>query len=80
MHPYTKALSKAYPKKVNKSDNITLYSLRGNVIDDLENISKGCVFKERCDFAKELCFNKVPELFKFQGEHYSACFKSKGII
>jgi oligopeptide/dipeptide ABC transporter ATP-binding protein len=80
MHPYTKALIKAYPKKVNKSDNITLYSLRGNVIDDLENISKGCVFKERCDFAKELCFNKVPELFKFQGEHYSACFKSKGII
>jgi peptide/nickel transport system ATP-binding protein len=80
LHPYTQALIKSYPKKINKSDGITLYSLKGSVFDDLQVAMEGCVFKERCDYCKEMCLKAEPDLFKFHNEHFSACFKSAGII
>ena len=59
-HPYTKALLKSLPSVSQKGKR--LHSIKGIVPrleDRKENI---CPFAPRCEFAKEICFNKKPKL------------------
>jgi oligopeptide/dipeptide ABC transporter ATP-binding protein len=78
-HPYTQALIKSYPKKINKRAGVELYSLKGSVSNDRDNI-KGCIFQDRCEYKKALCVSDEPELYRLGEDHYSACFKSAGLF
>jgi oligopeptide/dipeptide ABC transporter ATP-binding protein len=79
-HPYTEALIKSYPKKINKSKLGKLYSLEGMASDLSEVANKGCSFQERCSYRKALCLEREPQLFEVGKGHFSACFKTVGLI
>lgn len=59
-HPYTKGLMKSIPQ-LDGDRNSKLYTIEGTV-PSLENVPKGCRFASRCQFATDLCLNKVPKL------------------
>lgn len=69
-HPYTMGLLKSVPRLGQKKEK--LYSIRG-AVPDLKEISKGCRFSNRCDFAEEICFNNEPNLIKVGENHFSRC-------
>ena len=79
LHPYTQALIKSYPKKINKKTGVELYSLKGSVLSNYDDV-KGCIFQDRCEYKKEMCLNDEPALYKLGENHYSACFKSAGFF
>lgn len=58
-HPYTEELLNSYPSMNLKKDGLA--SISGS-LPDLSITNKGCIFSDRCKKAKEICFNKVPEL------------------
>jgi oligopeptide/dipeptide ABC transporter ATP-binding protein len=78
-HPYTQALIRSYPKKINKRAGVELYSLKGSVSND-SDIIRGCIFQDRCEYKKALCVSDAPELYRVGDDHYSACFKSRGLF
>jgi oligopeptide/dipeptide ABC transporter ATP-binding protein len=78
-HPYTEGLLRSYPAKINKNQVKELYSIRG-VVPSLYNLPEGCTFYPRCDYAKKLCKENVPELLEIEDNHYAACFKAQGLI
>lgn len=70
-HPYTEALLSAIPSpdpKMNKDQIL----MEGDVPDP-SNPPTGCSFSERCNYAKEICFKKEPELDKLESGHSAAC-------
>ncbi|MCX6128953.1 MAG: ABC transporter ATP-binding protein [Proteobacteria bacterium] len=70
-HPYTKGLLKSIPSKtITKQEK--LYTIQGTV-PNLRNLPNGCYFNTRCEFAKDLCFNKSPELHSVGPNHQAAC-------
>lgn len=74
-HPYTEALLSAVPKPDPKY-KIRRIVLKGDV-PDASNPPKGCYFHPRCNYAKEICKEVMPELENIGGEHYVACHFSK---
>jgi oligopeptide/dipeptide ABC transporter ATP-binding protein len=58
-HPYTEALLKSIPKINNPKDE--LYTIEG-MVPDLMSPNPGCLFADRCDYAKELCRTNSPDL------------------
>lgn len=73
LHPYTQALLASAPKlEVKRRDHVIL---QGDIPSPI-NPPKGCRFRSRCSFAKELCAEKDPELktiFENDPEHLAAC-------
>ena len=74
-HPYTEALLSAVPKtdpKI-KSNRILL---KGE-IPDPSNPPSGCHFHTRCQYSKDICRNRQPELINIYGsekrERFTAC-------
>lgn len=70
LNPYTKALFSSIPKRGSKGK---LRTIRGNV-PPIEKFGEGCPFKERCDFAKDICFREIPHLVEKEKCHKVACF------
>ncbi|RLC05264.1 MAG: peptide ABC transporter ATP-binding protein [Deltaproteobacteria bacterium] len=72
-HPYTKALlsSIPVPDPGLSRDRIIL---KGEV-PSVENPPAGCRFNTRCEYVKEICYKKEPELFKNGKDpnHLTAC-------
>lgn len=69
-HPYTKALLKSLPSIKQRGKKLS--SIKG-IVPKLENREENnCPFAPRCEFAKEICFNKKPELIKFK-DNYVRC-------
>ena len=60
LHPYTEALLKAVPRLTDEDDK-ELYMIKG-MVPDLTKEHKGCLFAERCPYAKSICFEQEPEL------------------
>jgi len=70
LHPYTKALTSAFPSI--KEERKELTSIRGAPPNLLEPPT-GCRFNPRCPYAMKICEEKEPE-YKEHGEgHYVAC-------
>lgn len=68
LHPYTKALLKALPNKKGEK----LESIKGQISPITKPIS-GCKFNPRCNFAMDICKNKIPMCQK-QGKSCVSCF------
>jgi peptide/nickel transport system ATP-binding protein len=77
LHPYTKALLAAVPipelgaKKERKL-------LKGEIASPI-NPKPGCRFAARCDFARDLCYEKQPEFKEVYENHFVACHYVKEI-
>lgn len=74
VHPYTKLLISSIPipdprVRIN-SDEIALEG--ENLVR--EESAKGCKFKDRCRFAKEICIVDEPELREVSKGHFVACY------
>ena len=71
-HPYTRALLGAIPRPGHR-----LTALRGRV-PDLIDYPRGCVFRDRCDFALERCAQDEPALRDLPGARL-ACHLPEGV-
>jgi oligopeptide/dipeptide ABC transporter ATP-binding protein len=70
-HPYTEALLKAVPRL---DQTRKLISIPGNIPNLIEPPS-GCVFNPRCQYAIDLCKDKVPPLEDVGNSHFIACIR-----
>jgi len=68
LHPYTKALLRAIPKK----DTTRLESIEGTV-PNLVDPPSGCRFHPRCPKARKKCREIKPEIKKAEKNHLVAC-------
>ncbi|MDB2447200.1 ABC transporter ATP-binding protein [bacterium] len=69
-HPYTVGLLDSIPKIGVKVDR--LKTIRGSV-PTIDKFPAGCRFADRCDFAKDECFDLVPATKEISGSHKCAC-------
>jgi oligopeptide transport system ATP-binding protein len=73
LHPYTEKLLSAVPvPDPHIEANRKAVLLTGEVPSPI-NIPSGCRFRTRCDRAKRLCSEIVPELTHAGNHHYVAC-------
>jgi peptide/nickel transport system ATP-binding protein len=70
LHPYTQGLFKSRPE-INISGRLD--SIKGSVPGP-HQMTRGCSFAPRCDFATQLCRSQAPELFNINGREVS-CWK-----
>ena len=73
--PYTWMLLRSIPRLDDKSGR-RLVSIAGQT-PNITAIPKGCCFKERCPFAKNICSSEEPQLRKINGMHTAACHLQK---
>jgi peptide/nickel transport system ATP-binding protein len=71
-HPYTKALLTAVPSLVLKKEKLEV--IPGNIPNLIEPPS-GCRFHPRCEYAKAMCAEEIPQLVEIEPEHYVACIR-----
>lgn len=77
-HPYTKGLLASVPSlDIDRSRK--LKTIKGSLPSDV-NALGGCVFADRCDYAKDLCSEEKPLLEEVAKEHYCACHFAKEIV
>jgi oligopeptide/dipeptide ABC transporter ATP-binding protein len=73
LHPYTQALLSAIPiPDPVKAQNSKRQIITGELPSPIE-MEKGCRFRSRCPFAKDICAEVDPELRKVDSEHLVAC-------
>lgn len=77
LHPYTKALLSAVPVPDidYKKERILL---KGELTSPI-NPKPGCRFAPRCVYSQNVCFEKEPELHKFEEGHFTKCHFIKEI-
>lgn len=71
MHPYTIALLSAVPK-VELDNRTTRIVLNGDVTSPIDP-KPGCRFAPRCWMARDICFEKAPEMTIVGEGHCAAC-------
>ena len=69
-HPYTEGLFNSLPNINYRSSK--LKPIPGLMPDPTE-LSPGCTFAPRCDYAIEKCFTEAPSIQKFSDTHYALC-------
>lgn len=67
-HPYTKALLASIPSLTNRKRE----RIKGEITSPIEP-DKGCRFRKRCKFAKDICETKETILREVSKGHYTAC-------
>lgn len=70
-HPYTQGLLKSIPRLDEKAER--LYTIEG-VVPNLLHLPKGCNFCNRCERAKERCYQEKPGLYQTSDGHGVRCF------
>ncbi len=70
VHPYTRLLMQALPRKTKKEGR--LQTIDGSVPRITEK-KPGCRFANRCPYAVEKCFNETPEAVFVAEDHYCRC-------
>ncbi|MFA9422113.1 MAG: ABC transporter ATP-binding protein [Sedimentibacter sp.] len=77
LHPYTKALLAAVPiaEIGAKKERVIL---KGEITSPI-NPKPGCRFSTRCEYAKQDCFEKDPELVEVNKDHFVACHYAREI-
>ena len=71
MHPYTKLLMKALPRRTKREGR--LETIDGSVPRIMDK-KPGCRFANRCPFAEERCRNQTPEETLVSQTHRCRCF------
>ncbi|MFJ7973130.1 ABC transporter ATP-binding protein [Psychrobacillus sp. NPDC096389] len=77
LHPYTQGLLKSIPQIEGPRDE-KLYVIEGKV-PTLTQIPKGCRFAPRCEFATEICRDKMPSLESYKNDLKVRCWHFKDI-
>lgn len=76
-NPYTYSLLRSIPRL--DADQKKLTPIKGNP-PSLINLPSGCPFNPRCDFAKDVCREKQPELLKVGDGHFSYCHFANELV
>ena len=71
LHPYTRALISAVPVP-DPREKIGEIPIKGEVTSPID-LPKGCRFRPRCLYVKDICKKKEPELTEVSKNHYVAC-------
>ncbi|HSR33325.1 MAG TPA: ABC transporter ATP-binding protein [Anaerolineae bacterium] len=71
-HPYTQGLMRCVPRLGMDKKSSFLYPIRGRVPSPA-NLPPGCIFEPRCDFARDECRLKKPELRRIKVRHWARC-------
>ncbi len=80
-HPYTQSLLSAIPIPDPKLEKERVMIVLEGDIPSSINPPPACRFNTRCPIAKEICFEKEPELLEIESAHLTAChFASKNPI
>jgi oligopeptide/dipeptide ABC transporter ATP-binding protein len=74
LHPYTSALIKSFPHI--EADINRFAEIRGSV-PQLVNPPEGCRFKDRCDYAIDVCAKESPPMLEYESNHWAACFRAE---
>lgn len=74
VHPYTKGLLASVPRI---SGGGIANGIPGKLPDYL-NPPSGCRFQPRCEYARTICTEKPPQLFKIENNHFIACHLTQG--
>ena len=70
-HPYTIKLLECDPASISKKQRL-LPTIPGE-IPDLINLSKGCIFKNRCSQSIDRCAQETPIWKEFDNAHFVSC-------
>jgi len=71
LHPYTRALISAVPVP-DPREKIGEIPIKGEVTSPID-LPKGCRFRPRCLYVKDICKEKEPKLIEVSKSHYVAC-------
>ena len=71
-HPYSKGLLESIPK-LNTDSKEVLYSIPGQP-PNLINLPDCCPFYTRCEYAMQICKQKMPEPLELDGEREVSCW------
>ncbi len=71
-HPYTQGLLRCVPRLGMDKRASLLYPIRGRVPPP-NALPPGCVFEPRCDYAREECRRRKPELRLVATGHFARC-------
>ncbi|SHD75699.1 ABC transporter ATP-binding protein [Schnuerera ultunensis] len=71
-HPYTEGLLSALPRIGQRKDK--LYVIPG-MVPPAGQFPTGCVFVERCKYAKERCHAEKPDMVRLDEKHTVKCFR-----
>jgi peptide/nickel transport system ATP-binding protein len=71
-HPYTQGLMRCVPRLGQDKRSSYLYPIRGRVPSP-KNLPPGCIFEPRCDYARDECRLKKPELREIEPGHWARC-------
>lgn len=74
-HPYTKGLLKAKPLIGERKES--LFTIAGQV-PNLAELSESCYFADRCEYRKDICLKKHPELKETSDNHSVSCHLFEG--
>lgn len=74
-HPYTMGLFNSLPKINDR--HAMLKPIRG-LMPDPFNLPAGCPFRDRCDFAMDVCSTQKPPRRSFDNGHYAECHLAEG--
>lgn len=71
-HPYTQGLMRCVPRLGMDKTSSYLYPIPGRVPSP-KNLPAGCVYEPRCDYAREECRLKKPELREIEADRWARC-------
>jgi peptide/nickel transport system ATP-binding protein len=71
-HPYTQGLMRCVPRLGTDKRSSYLYPIRGRVPSPA-HLPPGCIFEPRCDYAREDCRLRRPELRLVDVRHWARC-------
>lgn len=74
-HPYTRGLLKAKPIIGQKQER--LYTIPGQVPNPI-GLGDYCYFSDRCEYAMDICRQKIPQLKADENTHKVACWLYEG--
>jgi peptide/nickel transport system ATP-binding protein len=71
-HPYTQGLMRCVPRLGQDKTSSYLYPIPGRVPSP-KNLPPGCIFEPRCQYAREKCRTRGPELREIETGHWARC-------
>ncbi len=80
-HPYTRGLIRANPSLIRLvGKRYRIKGIPGKPPSAFEDERpKGCIFHPRCEFATDICKEKIPELREVEPGHFVACHRYEEI-
>jgi oligopeptide/dipeptide ABC transporter ATP-binding protein len=76
LHPYTIGLMKCIPRIDRTVEK--LYSIPG-YIPHASQFPQGCRFNDRCEYASNICKEKMPELIEIEEGHTVRCWRCQSL-